>query len=254
MKLRVSLVLFVVLLLGAACAPVPFGLPALSAPSAAAPTAAPPTAVTPIPATSAVEATPAPVPGTVAPPVAASDWQTYSNGDAGFRISYPGGWNQADLPPNEMVRGVSLDGPEGTVELYWGTGFGGACPGGYSTVKVADGELPACYTVGADGIQRWEQINKELPTTSFSGRAFTKDAAQASADAVLAVLATLAFEQPPAASVRPPPSRRLRPVRHWRPLRRRSATAWRRPCQRPCRAPTRSGRSSRSRRRLSPFP
>jgi hypothetical protein len=46
----------------------------------------------------------------------------------------------------------------------------------------------------ADGIQHWEQINKELAATSFSGRAFTKDATQASADAVLAVLATLAFE------------------------------------------------------------
>ena len=38
---------------------------------------------------------------------------------------------------------------------------------------------PATPT-GADGIQHWEQINKELATTSFSGRAYTKDATQAS--------------------------------------------------------------------------
>ena len=164
MQVRTCLSLLVVLFLAVACAPLPPLIP--------------PTAV----------------PQPAAPPPA---WQTYTN-PVGFSIQYPSSWKQAELPPAATAQGAGLDGPEGTVELWWGTGFGGACPEGTSTVKVAQGELPACHTVGADGINHWEQINKELATTSFSGRAYTRDSTQASADAVLAVLATLAFEAPAA--------------------------------------------------------
>ncbi|MGE5604037.1 MAG: DUF333 domain-containing protein [Nitrososphaerales archaeon] len=162
MQIHISLSLFVVLFLVVGCASLPPIVPAPAAATAPAPPA----------------------------------WQTYTN-PAGFSIQYPATWKQADLSPTATAQGVSLDGAEGTVELWWGTGFGGACTEGYSTVKVADGELPACHTVGADGIQHWEQMNNELASTSFSGRAYTKDAQQASADAVLAVLATLSFEQAP---------------------------------------------------------
>ena len=51
----------------------------------------------------------------------------------------------------------------------------------------------------AGGTRNWEQINKDLATTSFSGRAYTRDAEQAGGDTVLAVLATLAFEETVAA-------------------------------------------------------
>ncbi len=74
-----------------------------------------------------------------------------------------------------MTRGVALDGPEGTVQLYWGSGFGGYCAEAV-TIKAAEGELPACYSVDANGIQHWDQINKDLPAVAFSGLAFTKDA------------------------------------------------------------------------------
>ncbi len=122
----------------AACAPMP-GLPGILAPTASPAGSGPETSPA---ATAVAVATEAPAPAATAvpPPGAGSDWLTYSNGAAGFSISYPGGWNQTDFPPTETTRGVSLDGPGGTVELRWGTGFGGVCPGGYSTVKVADGE------------------------------------------------------------------------------------------------------------------
>ncbi len=60
-------------------------------------------------------------------------------------------------------------------------------------IKAAQGKLPACYSVAVNGVQHWDQINKELSGTSFSGRALTKDAQPASGDAVLAILATLTF-------------------------------------------------------------
>lgn len=182
MKLRVLLGLFAVLLLVVACAPIPQSAP---------PTAAPP----PVPVAPSPEPTSASAATTVAPQSAASDWQTYKNGEAGFSISYPGSWRQTELPPTEMTRGVALDGPEGTVQLYWGSGFGGYCAEAV-TIKVAEGELPACYSVDANGIQHWDQINKDLPAVAFSGLAFTKDARPTSEDAVLGVLATLAFDSP----------------------------------------------------------
>ena len=86
-----------------------------------------------------------------------------------------------------------MQGPEGEVDLHWGVGFGGACPQGYTTVKVAEGELPACYVKNADGTEAWTQINKELDSTSFSAEARTSNADPASHDLILEVLSTLSF-------------------------------------------------------------
>jgi hypothetical protein len=60
-------------------------------------------------------------------------------------------------------------------------------------LKVAQGELPTCYGKNADGTERWEQIDKNLPTTGFSGRAYTANAAPSSRETILKVLSTLSF-------------------------------------------------------------
>jgi len=156
MKMRIVFTLSICLLLTAACAPAPAATPTAAAPD---------------------------------------NWQTYSN-PAGFSIQYPGTWTQQQLPDQYegKLHTVSLQGTEGHVDLQWGAGFGGACPQGYTTVKVAQGELPACYTKNADGTETWTQINKELsPTTGFSGNAATSNAEQASHDLILQVLSTLSF-------------------------------------------------------------
>jgi hypothetical protein len=157
MKTRIVFTLSICLLLAAACAPAP----------AAAPTAA------------------------------VDSWQTYSN-PAGFSIRYPATWSKEEVPQQtgETIQTVSLKGPEGGVDLHWGVGFGGACPQGYTTVKVAEGELSTCYTKNADGTELWTQINKELASAGFSAEAHTNNAEQASHDLVLEVLSTLSF--PPA--------------------------------------------------------
>ena len=137
-------------------------------------------------------ATPAPaaLPATDMP----ADWQTYAN-PLGFSIRYPATWSQEELPEQagETIHTVALHGAEGEVDLHWGVGFGGACPQGYTTVKVAEGELPACYVKNADGIETWTQINKELDSTSFSAEARTSNADPASRDLILEVLSTLSF-------------------------------------------------------------
>jgi len=139
-----------------------------------------------------------PVPETLSVPAAIPDnWLTYANA-LGFSIRYPATWSQEELPQQagETIDTVTLHGPEGGVDLHWGVGFGGACPQGYTTVKVAQGELPACYGQRADGTEVWTQIGKQLETTSFSADAHTNNAAPASHDLVLQVLSTLSFPPP----------------------------------------------------------
>ena len=60
------------------------------------------------------------------------------------------------------IHGMGFSGPEGGVDVYWGTGFGGACPAGTVSVQVAEDELPACYVVKADGTEVWSQIGYEV--------------------------------------------------------------------------------------------
>jgi hypothetical protein len=127
---------------------------------------------------------------------ATPDWQTYTNPEAGFSIHYPSTWKSAALPDqsNGALHGVSLKGAEGGVELYWGVGLGGGCtPEGIQSVKVAQGDLSACYGKNADGTEHWENISKNLSTTSFSARAYTTDTATSSHELLLQVVSTLSF-------------------------------------------------------------
>jgi hypothetical protein len=126
---------------------------------------------------------------------ATPDWQTYANPEAGFSIRYPSTWKSEALPDQNSgaLHGISLKGTEGGVELYWGVGFGGACPEGFQSIKVAQGELPACYGKNADGTEHWENISKNLSNISFSARAYTTDTASSSHELVLQVISTLSF-------------------------------------------------------------
>jgi hypothetical protein len=127
---------------------------------------------------------------------ATSDWQTYTNSEAGFSIQYPSAWKMEALPDQNsgLLHGVSLKGAEGSVELYWGTGLGGGCtPKGIQKIQVAQGELQTCYVKNADGTEDWENISKNLSNASFSARAFTTDTASSSHDLLLKVISTLSF-------------------------------------------------------------
>jgi len=137
-----------------------------------------------------------PVAGSVAP---AGEWQTYTNAEVGFSIQYPPTWSQQTLPDQNggAIHGMAFTGPEGGVEVYWGVGFGGACPTGTVPVQLAQGELPACHVTNSDGTETWSQIGYQVSGgNSFSVRAYTSNAQPASHDLVLQVLATLTFMPP----------------------------------------------------------
>jgi hypothetical protein len=164
---------------------------------------APPPAVTPTPTVAPTAAPATPVPTPTPDPLSTNRWGSLAVADPGFSIRFPPGWNatQAELDADMPMQGMDLAGPEGRIELRWGTGFGGACPR-YSALPTAAGLLPVCRVVGEDGVQRWEQIYTELKTATFAARAETAGASEESAELVRRILATLDFDD---AAVAPTP-------------------------------------------------
>ncbi|MBP1694334.1 MAG: exported protein of unknown function [Chloroflexi bacterium] len=138
--------------------------------------------------------------GTPASPTAStSDWQTYTNAEAGFSMQTPPSWSQQILPDQNggAIHGQGFTGSEGGVEVYWGVGFGGACTTGTVSVRLAQGETTACYTKNSDGTEVWNQIGYQVEGgNSFSVRAYTSNSEPSSHDLVLQVLATLTFMPP----------------------------------------------------------
>ena len=126
-----------------------------------------------------------------------TSWKTYTNPQVGFSIQYPSNWQEQDLPDEAggNMHHIALQGPEGGVELLWGTGFGGACPGpeGYQPIAVAKGTLPACHTQREDGTEVWSLDGEPLANTGFGGEAYTNDATAKSREVVLQVVSTLSF-------------------------------------------------------------
>ena len=147
---------------------------------------------------------PAPVASPVAAPIAAElapagEWQTYTNAEAGFSIQMPPTWSQQTLPDqnNGAIQGMAFTGPEGGVEVYWGVGFGGACPSGTEPLQLAQGEMSVCHVTNSDGTETWSQIGYEVNGgNSFSVRAYTSDSQSSSHALMLQVLATLTFMPP----------------------------------------------------------
>jgi hypothetical protein len=125
-------------------------------------------------------------------------WKTYTNAAVGFSIQYPANWQQQDLPDENagQMHHISLQGPEGGMELVWGVGLGGACPDGYQPIAVAQGTWPACHTQRDDGTELWSLAGQAIGDTSFTGFVYTNDTTAESREVVLQTLSTLSFPSP----------------------------------------------------------
>ena len=124
-----------------------------------------------------------------------ASWKTYRNAEVGFSIRYPADWQEQDLP--DEVAGtrhhIVLKGPEGEVDLQWGTGFGGACPDGYQPIALAKGNLPACHTQREDRTDLWSLAGQPLGNTDFTGFVYSNDTTAKGGAVVLNVISTLSF-------------------------------------------------------------
>ncbi len=111
----------------------------------------------------------------------------------------PTTWSEQTLPDqaNGTLHGIAYTGTEGGVEVYWGVGFGGACPTGTEPVQLAESEVSACHATKSDGTEDWSQIDHQVSDgNSISVHAYTSDAQSSSHDLVLQVLSTLTFTTP----------------------------------------------------------
>ncbi|NJD58798.1 MAG: DUF333 domain-containing protein [Anaerolineae bacterium] len=124
-----------------------------------------------------------------------SEWQLFSNTDAGYSLQAPTNWSESTLPDQGggLIHGIAYTGPEGGVEVYWGAAFGGACTTGTEQVKLAFGEVSGCHATKTDGTEEWSQISYQTNDTNYSLRAYTSDDKQSSHDLVLQVLSTVNF-------------------------------------------------------------
>lgn len=124
-----------------------------------------------------------------------ASWKTYTNAETGFSIQHPANWQEQDLPDvnDGQQHHIALQGPEGGVELAWGTGFGGACPAGYQPMAIAQGSLSACHSQKEDGTDLWSFAAQTFGNTTFAGFAYTNDTTAESRAVVLQVISTLRF-------------------------------------------------------------
>jgi len=122
-------------------------------------------------------------------------WKKYTNEQVGFSIQYPSDWQEEDLPDENQgqMHHIALKGPEGGVELIWGTGLGGACPEGYQPLVVAKGTWPACHSEKEDGTDLWSLVGQPVGEMGFSGFVYTNDTTARSREVVLQVISTLSF-------------------------------------------------------------
>lgn len=136
--------------------------------------------------------------GIQAESVSTDGWQSYSNPE-GFTIAFPPHWEQSGpSDPNSPLQQIALTGPEGAVELMWGTGLGGGClPDEVQAIAVAQGELDSCYVKKEDGTEAWEQIYATLPNpdVGFGARGYTLSAAPNAHETLLAIFSTLSFAE-----------------------------------------------------------
>ena len=122
-------------------------------------------------------------------------WVTYTNAEAGFSLQYPADWQQQDLPDENdgQMQHITVQGPEGGIEVIWGVGLGGACPEGYQQLAVAQGTWPACHSQRKDGTELWSLAPPSIGDTNFGGFVYTNDTTAESREVVLQVLSTLSL-------------------------------------------------------------
>ena len=138
--------------------------------------------------------------------VSTTGWQWFVSPEVGYALQVPTSWTGQPIPDSNAgnIHGVAYTGPEGSVEVYWGMGFGGGCPGGTEPLMLAQGEVQACHTTNSDGTEQWNLIDVQVEGgNDFSSRAYTSAPGTSSQSVLLQVLATLTFRVPATASILP---------------------------------------------------
>lgn len=134
---------------------------------------------------------------------ATHDWKFYNNSEFGFSIAYPPTWSlriEPERPSHDQeLAHAFIEGPEGKIQLDWGSGLGGACdPDGWVEVQTLIGIAQACYGVDQNGIHHWSGFTQRLSsTTGFGAFAQTNSSSEADKNTILKIFSTLKFTGDP---------------------------------------------------------
>ncbi len=126
---------------------------------------------------------------TVYSDISTDGWKTYQNDEVNFSIKYPTNWSLKVSNYNYGLKIAHLEGDSGRVDLMWGGSFGGVCDK-YEKIKIRDESLLSCHFV-KNGIESWEQINKNTRSGQFSAKAYANTFADR--QLILNMIGTLKF-------------------------------------------------------------
>jgi hypothetical protein len=82
-------------------------------------------------------------------------WQTYTNKEGKFSIKYPSNWELSTSVKSTPLSMTFLIGTEGSIQIDYGTGFGGACPQGYEKMDLGGMQFSSCHSVDENGAENW---------------------------------------------------------------------------------------------------
>lgn len=131
-----------------------------------------------------------------------SKWKTYDQKDIKLSFRYPPNWNIEELNKDKYKEGnwsgVRVKGEQGDVELLWGWGFGGACPGGYEDISIKNKKLHTCHGLDQEGYERWNQIGgvegKQMGNSGrvgFTAKASAYPPSQANRNTILKIISSI---------------------------------------------------------------
>lgn len=123
--------------------------------------------------------------------------KTYVNDQIGMTMEYPASWSEQSVPTdNAPYRTERLFGSEGSIDVTWGSGLGGAC-GENGTEKpleklmIGDRSMDVCHT-RENGGEAWRLISWTVSSeTGVTVDATALAPAASNSPVILQILSTL---------------------------------------------------------------
>jgi len=123
-----------------------------------------------------------------------SQWQTYYDAESNLSVRYPSSWTAQKQVPSGSAeyKIIALEGKEGSILIYFGSGFGGGCnEQQYTKIIVGNESLTACRSVLDDGSEQWRNFSFKKNGIDFTGVVTIRPPFQNNSKTVLTILSTI---------------------------------------------------------------
>jgi len=123
-----------------------------------------------------------------------SNWKTYTHNGVEFSIKYPPLWKLNDMSNDSgSLKSILFIGKEGTVEISYGFGFGGACPQCYKKMKVGSEQFNVCDSI-AGGVESWS-MDEQFEDYGIGILATANNPYSSNRNTILEILSTFKFKK-----------------------------------------------------------